>query len=76
MQEKICRIGAVYAGNPAAWSYGKMDIYTIRVYNDALTDFEIEENYKATVAYHGTLTDPDNGSTGGETGGEDFEDIK
>lgn len=73
---EICRIGAVYAGSPAAWSYGKMDIYTIRVYNDALTDFEIEENYKATVAYHGTLTDPDNGSTGGETGGEDFEDIK
>ena len=72
---EICRIGSVYSGSPAMWTYGKMDIYTIRVYNDVLSDLEIEENYKATVAYHGTLTKPEAGGTGGETGGEDFDDV-
>lgn len=71
----ICRIGSVYSGSPATWTYGKMDIYTIRLYNDVLSDLEIEENYKATVAYHSTLTTPDTGGTGGETGGEDFENA-
>ena len=72
---ETCRIGSSYGGNPALWGYGNFDIYTVRLYNDVLSDLEIEENYKATVAYHSTLTKPDTGETGGETGGEDFENA-
>lgn len=74
--EETCRIGSLYGGNPAMWTYGATDLYAVRLYNKVLTDAEIEANYTATITYHATLRDPSTGSTGGETGGEDFEDVK
>ena len=37
------------------WNYMKMNAYTLRLYNRALTAEEVKENYDISVAYHSLL---------------------
>ena len=38
-----------------SWHYMKMNAYTLRLYNRALTAEEVKENYDVSVAYHSLL---------------------
>ena len=51
---KIC-VGRGGMDMPYYMHYTKMDCYTIRIYSRALSDDEIKENYKMSVAYHDFL---------------------
>ena len=37
------------------WHYSKMNAYTLRLYNRALTSDEVADNYQKSVAYHENL---------------------
>ena len=37
------------------WHYSKMNAYTLRLYNHALTSDEVEDNHQKSVAYHESL---------------------
>ena len=37
------------------WHYSKMNAYTLRLYNHALTSDEVADNYSKSVAYHESL---------------------
>ena len=37
------------------WHYSKMNAYTLRLYNHALSSDEVKENYQKSVAYHENL---------------------
>lgn len=39
------------------WHYSKMDLYSLRLYNRALSDEEVMENYNSTVLYHNIITE-------------------
>ena len=66
--------GTGEGGNPKV--YYKGEIYSCRLYNRGLTAEEMLANYNATVSYHNILVNNGNASTGGETGGEDFDNIE
>ena len=37
------------------WHYSKMNAYTLRLYNHALSSEEVKDNYAKSVAYHESL---------------------
>ena len=37
------------------WHYSKMNAYTLRLYNRALTSDEVTNNYNKSIAYHESL---------------------
>lgn len=47
-----CYIGRYYGGSPADWYCIKVDIYSLRLYNRALSDKEISQNYNKNMVYH------------------------
>lgn len=61
-------IGRSSFAKEGAWLYGKMNAYSIKLYNRALTEEEILESYNKDVAYHQFLV---NGGTIGTTEGSD-----
>ena len=38
------------------WHYSKMNAYTLRLYNKALTEEQVKDNYDKSVAYHESIT--------------------
>ncbi len=50
-----CYVGRAYGGTPQGtnqWSYSKIDLYNLKLYNKKLSQDEIMENYMKTIAYH------------------------
>ena len=48
-------IGRSSMSNDGWWHYSKMNVYTLRLYNHALSSDEVKENYQKSVAYHENL---------------------
>ena len=48
-------MGKSTMGYANCWNYMKMNAYTLRLYNRALTAEEVKENYDVSVAYHNLL---------------------
>ena len=55
-------------------NYSKLHIYSIRIYNKALTETERLANYNATIAYHDILVNGGNADND-NSGGESFDTI-
>ena len=70
------RMGIGYWTSWTEARYLHGQIYSCRIYNKVLTSSEIKANHNATVSYHNILINSQNGQTGGNTGGEDIENIK
>ena len=37
------------------WHYSNLNVYSLKLYNRALNEQEIKENYDKTIAYHNIL---------------------
>ena len=48
-------IGRSSMHNDGWWHYSKMNAYTLRLYNHALSEEEVKDNYTKSVAYHESL---------------------
>ena len=48
-------IGRSSMNSEGWWHYSKMDAYTLRLYNHALSSDEVADNYQKSVAYHESL---------------------
>ena len=48
-------IGRSSMSSSSWWHYSKLNAYTLRLYNHALTENEVQDNYKKSVAYHENL---------------------
>ena len=49
-------IGRATMGYNGWWHYSKMNAYTLRLYNKALTSEEVKSNYDKSVAYHESIS--------------------
>lgn len=50
-------VGRCSMGTNGFWHYSKMNAYTLRLYNRALTEEEVIQNYDKSVIYHNSLID-------------------
>ena len=48
-------IGRSSMSSPSWWHYSKLNAYTLRLYNHALSSDEAKDNYDKSVAYHESL---------------------
>ena len=47
-----CYLGRAFGGTQMTWYYSKPTIYSLRLYNNPLTETQIKENYEKTTSYH------------------------
>ncbi len=49
-------IGRCSMSHEGYWHYSKMNAYTLRLYNKALSESQVKDNYKKSVTYHENIS--------------------